>query len=87
MPGIAISHKGRTGFGFTQDILDAVITQAIHCIVKDFNIEAKNLGILKFDIELKTIDGEYTDLNNAQSIYVEVLNGRQHILFLAIKDQ
>lgn len=48
-----------------------------------FLVEAKELGIQKFDVEITPLDGEKTLINNSKSIYIEVLNSKQKILLLA----
>lgn len=46
-------------------------------------LEAKNVGLQKYAVQLTTIDGEISYTNNQKSVYVDVLDGREKILLLA----
>jgi len=48
-----------------------------------FEIEASQVGLQKFSIKIKGIEGEVTLQNNETSFYVEVLKSKQKILLLA----
>lgn len=52
---------------------------------KTFKIQLSTVkkGIQKIDLSLKSISGEFSVENNHQTIYVEVLDGRENILILA----
>jgi len=47
------------------------------------SLEAKKLGVQKFTVELETLEGEKNVLNNTYDFYLDVLDGRQKIAFLA----
>ncbi len=46
-------------------------------------LDAKQTGIQHYRLELSPVDGEATLVNNAQDIFIDVLDGRQKILLLA----
>ncbi|MEO5910372.1 MAG: hypothetical protein ABIP95_05765 [Pelobium sp.] len=47
------------------------------------NLEARKKGIQKITIAVQPVKGELSTQNNRQSIYVEVLDGREKVLILA----
>lgn len=48
-----------------------------------FTIPITGSGKQSLKVELEPVDGEYTQLNNASTIYFEVINARKRILILA----
>jgi len=54
-----------------------------YTIKDNFLIKADKIGVQHYKIELSTIKGETSFLNNQKDIYVDVLDGRQKILILA----
>ena len=46
-------------------------------------LDAKKIGVQKIKISLSSIGNEVSEVNNQQTIYVEVLEGKQKILLLA----
>ncbi len=75
---ISIKHKGEeiASKEFTIDDDNFFVEE-------NFLIDATSVGIQKYEVELKSINEEYTTLNNSKTIYVEVLNSKQKILLLA----
>lgn len=49
----------------------------------DFEPEADEQGIQKYDITVESLPEEYNKRNNRQSIFVEIVEGRKKILFVA----
>jgi len=52
-------------------------------VSQDIVLEAANEGIQRFTVSVSKVNQEETTQNNAQTIYVEVLEGRQKLLLLA----
>jgi len=50
----------------------------------DFTASSKQKGIQHYTIELGTIAGEASDRNNKRDIYIDIIDGRQKILLLAL---
>lgn len=46
-------------------------------------LDAEKIGIQKYTVRLKELEREVSYVNNQQSIYIDVLDGRQKILILA----
>ncbi|UXP34093.1 hypothetical protein N6H18_09070 [Reichenbachiella agarivorans] len=49
----------------------------------EFELEATENGLQKFDIQIDAFEQEVITENNYQSIYIDVIDGRQNILLLA----
>lgn len=49
----------------------------------DFTVEAKQKGVEKYTLELKTQSDELTLKNNQRTIYIEILEGKERILIVA----
>lgn len=49
----------------------------------NFNLEAKSIGLQRYRVQVSSIDGELTYVNNYRDIFIEVLDSRQKILILA----
>lgn len=65
----------------------AVQQQAIigdnEVITLPFKIEADKAGKQLYTVELKSLEGEFTLLNNKQQIFIEVLDNKQEILIVS----
>lgn len=48
-----------------------------------FLLNATTLGIQKFLVNVKPVEGEYTVENNTKELYVDVLDGRQNVLLVS----
>ncbi|MGB0882172.1 MAG: hypothetical protein ACPGSO_04410 [Vicingaceae bacterium] len=46
-------------------------------------LEADEVGVQHYKIELSSIDGEISLINNVKDVYIEILDGRQNVLILA----
>jgi hypothetical protein len=49
----------------------------------DFQLDAAEKGIQRYDISVKPIDGESNKRNNAASIFIEVVEGKKKIVMIA----
>lgn len=47
------------------------------------NLETRKKGIQKISVDIKSVQGELSTQNNQQTIFVEVLDGREKVLILA----
>ncbi len=47
-----------------------------------FQIKAEKVGIQKYTVVLKNVDGEYSTLNNQRDFFMDVIDSRQKILIL-----
>lgn len=47
-----------------------------------FNIKAARPGLQRFTVVIRSVEGEATEVNNAQDVHVDVLDDRQKILLL-----
>lgn len=47
-----------------------------------FTLEAEKAGIQRYTVVVTATDGEATDVNNSQDIYIDVLDARQKVLLL-----
>ena len=50
----------------------------------DFTASSKQKGIQHYTIELGTVQGEASDRNNKRDVYIDIIDGRQKILLLAL---
>ncbi len=50
----------------------------------DFTASSKVKGIQHYTIELGTVQGEASDRNNKRDVYIDIIDGRQKILLLAL---
>ena len=74
---VSIMQGGREVAG--QDLLitgDPFFTEVA------FSIRAERPGMQRFTVVVRTVDGESTEVNNAQDVHVDVLDDRQKILLL-----
>lgn len=75
---LEISNKGKIVFE-----KEYQITSNNFFINENILIEAKDVGVQNYKVKLSTIENEVSIANNAQDVYIEVLDGRQEILILA----
>ncbi len=59
------------------------INSDVFSISETVLLDAKNVGIQHYQVQLTTIDNEISTVNNHKNVYIEVLDGRQNILLLA----
>lgn len=52
-------------------------------LTEELLLEAKQVGVQKYNVSILPIEGEITTANNSKDIYIEVLDSRQKILLLA----
>ncbi len=48
-----------------------------------FNLEANEIGVQRYTVNLTAVDGEYNVKNNSRDVYIEVLDARSRVLILA----
>lgn len=49
----------------------------------DFQLDAVEKGIQRFDVSIKPLDAEFNKRNNAMSIFIEVVDGKKKIVLVA----
>lgn len=49
-----------------------------------FNTTASQVGVQHFVVEIEPVSGEFTTRNNRQDVYLEVIDGKEKILLLAL---
>ena len=75
---LTITHNGKELFNKQFNI------NATHFLINENVLfEAKEVGVQHYRVMLSKIDGEISNQNNVQDIYIEVLDGRQNILILS----
>lgn len=47
-----------------------------------FSLKAEKPGVQRYTVEVRTVPGESTEVNNSQDIYIDVLDARQKVLLL-----
>lgn len=47
-----------------------------------FSLKAERPGIQRYTVDVRAVDGEATDVNNSQDIYIDVLDARQKVLLV-----
>lgn len=52
-------------------------------ITVPFKIEAKNVGKQIYTVKIDPLEGEFTTINNAQEIFIEVLDNKQKIMIVS----
>ncbi len=72
--------SGKEGVVHTENI---EITSNSFSKVFPVKIEAKKTGLQRYRIEVQSVEGEITDVNNSEDIFIDVLDSRQKILLLA----
>jgi len=75
---LTITNNGKLLFTKTYNL-----TSDLTIINENILLEAKEVGVQHYRVALSTVKGEISTINNVRDIYVEVLDGRQHILILA----
>jgi hypothetical protein len=75
---LTVTHNGQQLFTKTLDINDERFTETIA-----FTIEATQSGVQHYRLALSQVEGEISRVNNAQDIFVNVLDARQKILLIA----
>lgn len=85
----AYQAKGGTSVLTVSDRGGVVFSRAVSINSNEFRLMipitllAKNKGIQQYDIRLSPISNELSLKNNSQTIFVEVIDGRQKVLILA----
>lgn len=74
---VAVYHEGREVEG-----KDLVVTADPWFGEVPFSLKATKPGIQRYTVVITTVDGESTDVNNSQDIYIDVLDARQKLLLL-----
>lgn len=64
------------------DVQEKVATNG-QLLTFDFQPEAREQGIRKFDVEVAVVQGEYNTQNNRSSAFIEIVEGRKKILVVA----
>ncbi len=76
----SLSVSGNKGTIFTKNIL---INDANYRIEIPVDIQANTLGFQQYTIKLRPLDNEITLENNTQTLFVEVVDGKQKVLLVA----
>jgi hypothetical protein len=75
---LTVTHNGKQLFAKQFDIKSERLL-----INENILLEAKEVGVQHYRVNLSSIDNEISIVNNVKDIYIEVLDGRQNILILA----
>ncbi|MBL1231480.1 MAG: hypothetical protein P1U44_08595 [Vicingaceae bacterium] len=75
---LSVSHKNKVVFTKTYDI-----TKNNQLIEETIILEAKEKGVQHYTISFSALANEVSTKNNSKDVYIDVLDGRQHILLLA----
>jgi len=75
---LSVSHKNKVVFTKTYDI-----TKNNQLIEETIILEAKEKGVQHYTISFSALANEVSTKNNSRDVYIDVLDGRQHILLLA----
>lgn len=75
---LSVSHKNKVVFTKTYDI-----TKNNQLIEETIILEAKEKGVQHYTISFSALANEVSTKNNSKEVYIDVLDGRQHILLLA----
>ncbi|HEV7232071.1 MAG TPA: hypothetical protein VGO45_12115, partial [Bacteroidia bacterium] len=81
--------KGMTSMLTVRKGENTLFSQRIDISTENYNrtipleLEARESGLQRYHIRLSPVKGELSLVNNAQDVFVEVLDGRQKILILA----
>ncbi|MCW8897416.1 MAG: hypothetical protein OQJ96_05550 [Flavobacteriales bacterium] len=75
---LTVAHKNKVVFTKTYDI-----TKNNQLIEEAIILEAKEKGVQHYTISFSALANEVSTKNNSKDVYIEVLDGRQHILLLA----
>ncbi len=75
---LTVTHKNKVVFTKTYDI-----TKNNQLIEETIILEAKEKGVQHYTISFSALANEVSKKNNSKDVYIDVLDGRQHILLLA----
>lgn len=75
---LTVTHKSKVVFTKTYDI-----TKNNQLIEETIILEAKEKGVQHYTISFSALANEVSTKNNSKDVYIDVLDGRQHILLLA----
>ena len=75
---LTITHNGAQLFSKQYNIVTSDFSVSEHVL-----LEATAIGVQHYRIDLTSVDGEVSLVNNVKDIYIEVLDGRQNVLVLA----
>lgn len=75
---LSVSHKNKVVFTKTYDI-----TKNNQLIEETIILEAKEKGVQHYTISFSALANEVSTKNNSKEVYIDILDGRQHILLLA----
>lgn len=76
--GLSIFHKGKKVFSTS-------VSYNSNDFFGEYNavIVAEETGLQKFTVKLELSDGEFTEINNTSTVYVDILDGREKIKLVA----
>ncbi|UKJ08635.1 hypothetical protein [Solitalea lacus] len=75
---LSVTHAGKVSF-----VKDVIINSADYRQSFTIDLEADKAGTQQYVVNVQPLSGEITTKNNAQSIFIDVLDSRQKILVLA----
>ena len=75
---LSITHKGAELATKAVNISDETYFESFQ-----FLIPAREVGLQRYEVKLKTISGEFSTENNITEVFIEVVDGRQKVLILA----
>lgn len=75
---LSVTYKNKVVFNKTYDI-----TKNNQLIEETIILEAKEKGVQHYTISFSALANEVSTKNNSKDVYIDVLDGRQHILLLA----
>ncbi|MBQ19919.1 MAG: hypothetical protein CMD31_04095 [Flavobacteriales bacterium] len=75
---LSVTHRNKVVFTKTYDI-----TKNNQLIEETIILEAKEKGVQHYTISFSDLANEVSTKNNSKDVYIDVLDGRQHILLLA----
>jgi len=75
---VTIQHKGKVVVRMTKPL-----KSGRNFITTDFELEANDPGISRYDVTVSGVVGEQNLLNNRASVFIEVVEGKKNILTIA----
>jgi hypothetical protein len=75
---LKVSKNGQTYFQETIDVPNDAYLRTI-----DLTLDATEIGIQKYSIDISTISDEVTYLNNHKDLFIDVLDSREKVLIIA----
>lgn len=75
---LTVTHKNKVVFTKTYDII-----KDNQLIEETIILEAKEKGVQHYTVSFSALANEVSKKNNSKNVYIDVLDGRQHILLLA----